>query len=321
MKKFFLMLSAVVVTASAVFSSCDDDKDNYSGLTTDQTGTENPIPEPDPADYDAVSLIGDLSAFNDSIHLAFEAKRFNDLTRGGWRTKFNKFLSVVCADISGARGGAAIGGIFGTAGSTIGATVGAAIFSWKAGAECFGYQTANCTRASYSSISPIQLQVENAYLKTLANSAVVNDVCTISINVPAKFATNAMLVGKSHNAILNLCQDEEEVATVEQITGTLNSEQVEVIHSDAFVSMVNNAVVSGNYSVAKGDVVGNKIIDMFIEVFEDCADSQEDLHYIINRYISIIEEDGSLSDEVKEMIYNALSVSAYSCDYWANFVQ
>lgn len=321
MKKFFLMLSAVVMTASAVFTSCDDDKDNYTGQTTEQTGTENPIPEPEPSDIGTVSLFGNLTAFNDSVHCAYEANLSSDVTRAGWRKWFRKLVTVVCADISGARGGSAIGGIFGPAGSTVGATVGAAIFSWKAGAECFGYQTATGTRASYASMSPIQLQVESAYAKTLSNAAVVNDVSTVSINVPTKFASSAMLVGKSHNAILNLCQDAVEVASVEDITGVLTNDQIAVIHSDAFVSMVNNAVESGNYSVAEGDIVGNQIIDMFMEVFEDCAESQDDLQYIINRYISIIEENGSLPDDVKEMVYNALSVAAYSCDYWVNFAQ
>lgn len=318
MKKFFFMLSAAIVSLSAVFSSCDDENETYSDLPQVEPGTDTPAPDPEALSPEDV-LFSELTTFNDSLFCATQAEFSVGMTRG-WRDVFHKLAKVVCADISGARDGAVVGALFGGEGAVIGATVGAALFSWNAGQDVFGYQIhesgGSCSTGSRS-VSASQLQVERAYARTCENASYVNNIPTIQLNVPAQFVTSSTLIGKSHNAILDLCKgDLDEAATIEEITGTLSSSQIAVVHSAAFVEMVNKAVASGDYMVDECDAKGNMIIDLFMDVFEECAGSQADLHYIINRYISIIEANGSLSDAEKSQVYNALSVAAYSCDYW-----
>lgn len=42
----------------------------------------------------------------------------------------------------------------------------------------------------------------------------------------------------------------------------------------------------------------------------------DDVNYIINEYIKVIESDKSISDVEKQSIYVAFAVTAYSSDYW-----
>lgn len=309
-------MSVALIAAASVFASCDDDKETNIGLSPSQPDTHTEAPEPVPMDP-PVGLFNDLHAFNDSLVMASTGQ--GCITRGGgfW----SKLLKIVCADISGARDGAAVGALFGGEGAAIGGAVGAALYSWNAGASAFGYQVASGSNNS-TTVSQNQLQVEKAYVRMQNDDSHVNKVPTIQLGFPAAYASSATAIGKSHNAILDLCKGNvAETVAIEEITGTLSNFQVSVIHSPKFVSVMNNAVSSGNYTVDNSDATGNYIINLFMSVADGCTGSQQDLHYIINRYISIIEANGSLSNADKTQVYNALSVAAYSCDYWENYAQ
>lgn len=316
MKKIFSLITVAFLAAASVFTSCDEDKEKNIDLNPSLPGTHSETP--DPSEIGTTDeLFHQLQAFNDS--LVMEASIHSDFTRaGGW---WRKMLRIVCADISGARDGAAVGALFGGEGAAIGGVVGAAIYSWNAGANEFGYQVAS-SQNDIGYISSNQLQVERAYAQTRSDAKYLDVVPTIQLNIPSKYGATATLVGKSHNAILDLCKgNQAETATIEEVTGMLSPSQITVIHSSKFITMVNKAVSTGDFTVDSSDATGNYIINLFMSVAESAASSQQDLHYIINRYVSIIEGNGSLSDEDKTQVYNALSVAAYSCGYWENYAQ
>lgn len=315
MKKFLSLITVAFLATASILTSCDDEKESTMVLPPIEQDTDDNKQEPAQEDP-TLDLFNSLQTFNDSLTLA--TADYCNQTRGGggfWR----KMLKIVCADISGARDGAVVGALFGGEGAAIGASVGAALYSWNAGVDAFGYQTAPLS-TDLESVSPNQLQVERAYAQTRTDDTYVNNIQTIQLNFPSAYDNAATLTGKTHNAILYLCKgDNEEAAAIEDITGTLSDFQISVIHSHAFVTKMNQAISSGNYMVDDSDATGNYIINLFMSVADDCAGSQQDLHYIINRYISIIETNGSLSEMDKTQVYSALSVAAYSCAYWDSY--
>ena len=46
------------------------------------------------------------------------------------------------------------------------------------------------------------------------------------------------------------------------------------------------------------------------------VEDSEDVGYLINRYIELIEKDSQITDLQKGVVYSALSTAAYSTNYW-----
>lgn len=51
------------------------------------------------------------------------------------------------------------------------------------------------------------------------------------------------------------------------------------------------------------------------------VEDSEDVGYLINRYIELIEKDSQITDLQKGVVYSALSTAAYSTNYWYNRAQ
>lgn len=60
----------------------------------------------------------------------------------------------------------------------------------------------------------------------------------------------------------------------------------------------------------------DKIIQLFLEVFQEYPSDMEDINYLINKYIELIESDAQITELQKEAVYFALSTAAYSTNYW-----
>lgn len=51
------------------------------------------------------------------------------------------------------------------------------------------------------------------------------------------------------------------------------------------------------------------------------VEDSEDVGYLINRYIELIEKDSQITDLQKGVVYSALSTASYSTNYWYNRAQ
>lgn len=312
------MLTAVLMSAAVFFSSCEEGRGVGSEVTVESkvgpaVASSDNIQEMSPEE----EMINLLYSFNDSL-IEASAQDPDFITRGAPRW-LKSFCKVVCADISGARSGAYVGTLVGgAAGTSVGACVGAAFFSLLAGLNEFGSaEPSPQTFASGAPISSNQLLVEYAYATTISNPSLLDQVSTIELDIPVAYSTSSTQIGKTHNAILDLCNENEYAANyIQDITGVPTDAEISVIHSQLFIDKMNMVAATGDFTVRDSDETGAYVIDLFMDVVEQCATCTQDIKYIINQYSSIIENSNVLTPVEKQQVYDALTVAAYSCEYW-----
>lgn len=72
---------------------------------------------------------------------------------------------------------------------------------------------------------------------------------------------------------------------------------------------------SFNYAIANPTKV-DRIIQLFVEVYQNYPADQHDATEVINQYIEVIESDTQITEEQKQIVYSALATAAFSTDYW-----
>jgi len=70
-------------------------------------------------------------------------------------------------------------------------------------------------------------------------------------------------------------------------------------------------------SLGEDGTLPTLVTSLFSDVFKEYPDSVEDVVYLINQYISIIDASDELTDDEKTWIKHGLSVSLYSYNYWS----
>lgn len=68
--------------------------------------------------------------------------------------------------------------------------------------------------------------------------------------------------------------------------------------------------------IVEDDPIVKEIMELFKEVYMTYPEKADDVDFLINRYIEMIEASDAISDADKEAIYSGFSVAAYSSRYW-----
>lgn len=91
-----------------------------------------------------------------------------------------------------------------------------------------------------------------------------------------------------------------------------------IIYSDEFISVADSSIRKYEQSGVELDYasLSGKVMQLYKEIFDECADSYEDIVECINAYYDIISKSSELDDDEKNSIYAGLAVSLYSLNYW-----
>lgn len=294
MKKLLLLLS--IISLSLV--SCN----NEETLDTATLQTETP------ASYDNDPTIIQLKGLNENLMSVHQE------SRGFW-SFLKKICTIAYADAKGAFSGFGIGSMFGPAGSWIGAGVVGVGASINKGIEVFS--------ANLSPLTQIVTRhdVEAAYALAKSSNIIYNPTVLgnrVNINIPRKYS-KAIDLGKTHNMALHnyFTQDLSNV----DIYNVLSEDEVEIIHSNSFTYNYDSYMKSHesydlDFAIANDFHKADRIVKLFFELYNSYPENMDDVNYIINEYIKVIESDKSISDVEKQSIYVAFAVTAYSSDYW-----
>ena len=121
------------------------------------------------------------------------------------------------------------------------------------------------------------------------------------------------LVGIGHNYALEMALEPEfcEIDTVE--SAVLPNVDIEILCSQEIKDKLREAY----WGTFREELsISDAIIDVYLEAY--CIVSEEDVIVVANDYANIISESQSLSDEEKQAVYSALSVSVNTTYYWSN---
>lgn len=294
MKKFLLLLPFSLCVL--FLASCSNDEvivesneisvENLSTLSTDST-------------------IIRLSCFNDSlIANASQSRGFKDF--------FKKVFSVAFADIKGAVQGYKVGSLFGPTGGWIGAAV-------------VGVGSSACE--GFNQFSRAQLYIEQSDIE-LAYSITISDPLfetnkeligeRVNLRIPTDFMEMDEL-GKVHNLTLYTLKNKD--LQLADVSNCFTPEELTIIHSNEFTEFYSNHISSPNsysldYALTNPDDKADYIIKLFLDLYSTYPSDSNDVEYIINEYIKIIEADKNITTEEKKVVYAALSMAGYSSDFW-----
>lgn len=260
-------------------------------------------------------LIVNLKSLNDSL-----ISQTHHESRGLFSfLKVLNELCVIAADVKGAVDGAKWGGsMLGVPGAVLGSVVVGATYSAMAGL-CLDSRA--CVENKIS-----QKQIELAYVNAKLNDELIQNEQTenssIMINIPSGYQSS-LDAGVYHNITLKII--DEDLPLEYGLEDGLTSDELSMLHSDDFTdkynySLNNPQVFSIDY-MCENPTKEDRIIQLFLQAYQEYPAELEDVGYLINRYIELIEKDSQITDLQKGVVYSALSTAAYSTNYWYNRAQ
>ncbi|MBD5300877.1 MAG: hypothetical protein HDS17_05350 [Bacteroides sp.] len=265
--------------------------------------------------FESDTLIVKLKSLNDSL-----ISQSHHESRGLF--SFLRILDELCiiaADVKGAVDGAKWGGsVLGVPGAVLGSVVVGATYSAMAGL-CM--DSRSCVENKIK-----QKQIELAYVNATLNDELIQNERTenssMTINIPVEYKSS-LDAGVYHNITLKII--DEELPLEYALEDGLTSEELSMLHSDEFTSKYNYSinnpeVFSIDYMCANPNKE-DKIIQLFLQAYQEYPSELGDLEYLINRYIDLIESDSQITDLQKSAVYSALSTAAYSTNYWYNKIK
>jgi len=265
-------------------------------------------------DSESSELIQTLEAVNDN----FMANK-SEIRGKGWGRKVLRVLYVATADIGGAyeigKIGGKVGAVFGPKGAVVGAAVGGTIGAVGASYGAYCSSRSVTIDADYPLVvSAYSYMQENKELKSLVPSE------GVSLQIPKEY-NRPIEAGVEHNLMLSLLR--EESSTLSTHVNKLSDLERSVTESPEFQKAYNDCIqrakeITFTPKRAGKDDLGQKVMNLFLNVYTEYPQDQADVNEIINKYISVIEQSSELSKEEKELIYSSLSVAAYSFKYWEN---
>ena len=257
------------------------------------------------------SLLVELQSFNEQM-----------LEKHPQTKSFGSFCAVAGADFVGTidgfkRGlklGFRIGSMFGKGAE--GAILGAGVMGLVCGV--------GSSYLAYRDVSePVYMcQLDTAKLMKVTEYGVTNiKTARIQVNQGVKCEEKLVLpqkaidVGVLHNYVLERLIDDSGVNVDSESLGQLDSA---ILHSNEFRAEMASALESyeKNGVTLDSSSLPDKVIQLYQQVFEACADSYDDLALCINTYHDIVEDSQELTENEKLSVYCSLSVSLYSLNYW-----
>lgn len=235
------------------------------------------------------------------------------------------FWSIAFKDVKGAWTGSRIGCrafvIFGPqsaiVGSVLGGLLGGAISS------AYGASTSSVkSGTSYyiEDLSPLDVYKVSVALDTSSVSQAAT-LLEARIDMPQEYKP-LFEIGAKHNLILDyvFSGNVDDMIDIEIEIDT-NTIEYQVVSSEEFEEVYRQAIessMSGEYYYMDEtfEGVAKQIVNLFTEAYLTYPDNIEDVDYLINGYINVIEEFSELTEDEKQAIYIGLVVAAGSTDYW-----
>ena len=254
-------------------------------------------------------IVYKLGTFNDSL-LPISAIT----ARGSGCSETLTYASVAYKDIKGAyklgKVGFRIGRIFGPNGAVAGAAIGGLIGG--AGYSYIEWQKRQ-SRASFGTTSP--LEVTQAYVSVVESEPIYSNFTptTIAVTYPS-VTQDTQLMGAKHNLVLQALVDNNLSRT--PIEHCLTAVEDSIISSKEFEEAYYAYFEDENINSETNEDVPDAVMSLYLQIFQTYPERANDVEFITNKYIELIEESDEISPEEKEIIYSALSVAASSYEYW-----
>lgn len=310
MKKSIFFIAATLLL---VFSSCEQKFGAYPN------SSETTVPESD--------LLCKIKFLNDSL-LAAKPTSKSFVQPGAWRR-----LQIIAADAGGAYSGGKAGAFYtgfilgpeaAPAGAVIGALIGGACASYVV-SESVPYEESR-TRLSVHEPVNIKSAKEKtiiAYSEMLSENKNISDYTPKIVLVDYPIINDDVtLLGAKHNIIL------DKLITTDQIASTYSRDLSEIesviINSKEFSDQLDVTLESiidninyGSSMTFDGDDITSKLMNMFFDILTSYPDNLDDIEFIINKYIELVNASNEISESDKELIYCGLSVAASSSEFWS----
>lgn len=247
----------------------------------------------------------------------------------GWSS--DEKAKVVCADLTGAWGGAKAGlslglkvgvgigapHLVGGGFCALGALVGGAFSSWM-------------QAPARAAASDDFLKIQDACRVIVAekdftineDAVIIKEKNAINkINISPKILEKTRLdekslrIAKMHNIVLSTLDGSIVLAE----PSTTEEEEVKefILNNREFMDTCKDIGIS----VQKGecnfsDALSTKIITLFNEIVERYSSETDDIAFVIGKYMEVIEISTELTEEQKESIKCGLATGLYSSNYW-----
>ena len=249
----------------------------------------------------------------------------------GWTTK--EKLRVASSDITGAvagyKIGSRIGAIVGTPlgspitggafGAFIGALVGGAYSSWLAAPDTRALgMTNNCDQLMICCDNLVRDDFTINESAIIAKSPDAYDKIEIEQTIldNTNLSRKNLTTGQLHNVLLSTLDGSIEIDETKRIdrsdnlvNSILNSKQL----ADSCQIIAVN-INSSNYNTNTS--LENRVISLFNEVYRKYASTTNDVVFIINKYVEVIDASNELTPEEKESVKGGLATALYSFNYW-----
>lgn len=301
-------LLAIATVLFVGLSSCSStSEENQIGISQNKTR------------YQDSELLTNLQNLNDSL--------LSTSTRA-WSRK--QFLNVACADISGGFSGGYVGAKIG---SRIGLALGNPITGGAFGAVCGGiiWGAARSWMASPDTRA-VEKKLKFEDLATICDATLDDDlnvsyssikevtpIGTKKIELEPKILDDIkldkeqLLVGKLHNVMLATLDGSLAVQKKDKITS--DTLVTLFVNSKEFEEEYNQQILNHQSSIdenSKASIAIKQFEDVFSKYSSDC----NDVKFIINKYIDILNDSQELTSEEKDWIKKGLATALYSFNYW-----
>ncbi len=313
MKRFvYWMIVIVAMVSSVILSSC-------SSIEPQMADSERV------SDFEDSEMIKELKSINSEILSAKPDTR-------AWTTK--QKLQVASADISGAWGGCKIGAKIGLRigaalgnpitggafGSFLGAVVGGAYSSWLAAPDTRAVSRIEGCRdlmITCDNLIADDLSIDDSAVMikepAVINKLEVDDALIGKVNLREK----DLNVGKLHNILLGTLDGSIEIKSLDS---------TEVESNDIYDSLVNSVDLANGcqeiglkVNSSQEDIdptLEARVLMLFNEVYQKYSSTNDDVVFIINKYVEVIDASKELTDYEKDSIKSGLATALYSFNYW-----
>lgn len=327
-----ILLTTIIVSILVFFSGCA----NENEIVVDSPTIENS------------SLIKELDSFNakilrdKGICRTYNMNQPEPSLSQNPVTRLSRGWGVAWSDAKGTFGGARVGGKLGATFGPHSAVIMGGLCAILCGSVASFYtysknltDTQNSLAASYAYLQKTgQLYnpeiIYAAYLKIddkqKINIVQKSDIAFITQS-PVSFQQTS-IVGVQHNAVIENLKNPE---LLQKVNIDKSSIEYKVISSNEFKTEYKKCVDNCLNNSYENEIVlymnnpnylytqeTAKVMDLFMEVYNNYPEKMEDVDFLVNYYVSKIEASDEFKSIDKTGLYSALSVAMYSPRLWEN---
>lgn len=295
-------------------ASCSSYEENILNNGTESSATSELI-ETNPT-------FTSLKQFNDSLLLTIPQSRWS------WKN-LGRALAVAGADIVGAAAGVAAnkeliavaGGASGGSGAVAAAAVAGTICG--AGASYVAYcETDYTISIDNLSVKQIMQEIPVGSFQTTSTTTDILPPSTANCGIVHNIALKNIISSPDNSPASTI--DNYDYVASELAKGNLDENKVSPIYNRIISSLTPAIKDNFNYSKALYDMKTQGIIsenlckayELFLEVYQNYPENQDDIDFIISKYLSVIKTSTDFCKDEKDCLYLGLSVALQSPGFW-----